>query len=198
MQYILIIASYLLGSIPNALWIGKVFKKLDVREYGSGNVGATNASRILGKKLGLMTLILDILKGFIPVLIARYLNFSEINIILVALATVLGHSYSVYLKFRGGKAVATTIGIVLAIMPKTLIFLFFIFILIMLFTGYVSMASMFSAISLPFLAYLLYNNKYNILLSIILAILIVYRHKSNIINLINKKEDKYFEKAKRK
>ena len=191
---ILVIISYILGSIPNALWIGKIFLNKDVRNYGSGNVGSTNAARVLGYRYGLLTLVLDVLKGLIPTYLGYCIN-PEIGII-CGLLSIIGHSYSAFINFSGGKAVATTVGVFLIISPYSVLTLLFVFLIIVLLSGYVSLASMTSAILLPVCVYLYNYNKSAVLFSIFVALLIVYRHKSNIINIINKKEAKFFDKDK--
>ncbi len=192
---VLLIFSYILGSIPNALWIGRVFKKIDVRDYGSGNIGSTNAARVLGYKYGIMTLILDVLKGAIPTYILHMLDVRLA--ILAGLLAILGHSYSIFVKFKGGKAVATTVGVFLVLSPYSILSLLFVFLLIVIFTGYVSVASMVSA-SLLFVAVYIFNgNIYEIIFAIFIGILVIYRHKSNIKNLINNKEAKFFDKIKK-
>ena len=194
---ILFIISYLVGSIPNALWIGKVFKGLDVRNYGSGNVGATNASRVLGWKLGVLVLLLDVLKGAVFVYIAKLINLDDIYLVLVSLAPILGHSYSIYLKFKGGKAVATSLGVFAVLVPKVILVLLVIFLITVFLTQYVSVASITVALLLPIFTFILYNNTIYTIFSLIIGLLVVYKHKSNIINLINGKEDKYFDKTKK-
>lgn len=192
---VLLIFSYILGSIPNALWIGRVFKKIDVRDYGSGNIGSTNAARVLGYKYGIMTLILDVLKGAIPTYILHMLDVRLA--ILAGLLAILGHSYSIFVKFKGGKAVATTVGVFLVLSPYSILSLLFVFLLIVVFTGYVSVASMVSA-SLLFVAVYIFNgNIYEIIFANFIGILVIYRHKSNIKNLINNKEAKFFDKIKK-
>lgn len=192
---VLLIFSYILGSIPNALWIGRAFKKIDVRDYGSGNIGSTNAARVLGYKYGIMTLILDVLKGAIPTYILHMLDVRLA--ILAGLLAILGHSYSIFVKFKGGKAVATTVGVFLVLSPYSILSLLFVFLLIVVFTGYVSVASMVSA-SLLFVAVYIFNgNIYEIIFAIFIGILVIYRHKSNIKNLINNKEAKFFDKIKK-
>ena len=121
----LLIFSYLIGSIPNAFWIGKVFKNIDIRQKGSGNVGATNAARVLGYKYGFMTLVLDVLKGAIPTYIG-YKMVANLEIY-AAICAIIGHSYSIFLKFKGGKAVATTVGIFLIISPYSILALLVVF-----------------------------------------------------------------------
>lgn len=194
--FILFILAYLVGSIPNALWIGKMFKNIDVRDFGSGNVGATNATRVLGWKLGVMVLLFDAFKGMIFIIIARKFGLSDIYVVLIGLAAILGHSYSIYLKFKGGKAVATSLGVMLVLIPKVIIILVIVFLLIVIFSGYVSLASISVAGLLPILTYIMYNNIIA-LLSLVVGILVIWRHKSNIKNLLEGKEDKFYDKANR-
>ena len=194
--FILFILAYLVGSIPNALWIGKMFKNIDVRDFGSGNVGATNAARVLGWKLGVMVLLFDAFKGMIFIIIARKFGLSDIHVVLIGLAAILGHSYSIYLKFKGGKAVATSLGVMLVLIPKVIIILVIVFLLIVIFSGYVSLASISVAGLLPILTYIMYNNIIA-LLSLVVGILVIWRHKSNIKNLLEGKEDKFYDKANR-
>lgn len=192
--FILFILAYLVGSIPNALWIGKMFKNIDVREFGSGNVGATNATRVLGWKLGVMVLIFDAFKGMIFIIIARKFGLSDIYVVLIGLAAILGHSYSIYLKFKGGKAVATSLGVMLVLIPKVVMILIIVFLLIVIISGYVSLASISVAGLLPILSYIMYNNIIA-LLSLVVGMLVIWRHKSNIKNLLEGKEDKFYDKA---
>lgn len=192
--FILFILAYLVGSIPNALWIGKMFKNIDVREFGSGNVGATNATRVLGWKLGVMVLIFDAFKGMIFIIIARILGLEDIYVVLIGLAAILGHSYSIYLKFKGGKAVATSLGVMLVLIPKVVMILIIVFLLIVIISGYVSLASISVAGLLPILSYIMYNNIIA-LLSLVVGMLVIWRHKSNIKNLLEGKEDKFYDKA---
>ena len=192
--FVLFILAYLVGSIPNALWIGKMFKNIDVREFGSGNVGATNATRVLGWKLGVMVLIFDAFKGMIFIIIARILGLEDIYIVLIGLAAILRHSYSIYVKFKGGKAVATSLGVMLVLIPKVVMILIIVFLLIVIISGYVSLASISVAGLLPILSYIMYNNIIA-LLSLVVGILVIWRHKSNIKNLLEGKEDKFYDKA---
>ncbi len=188
----LLIFSYLIGSIPNAFWIGKVFKNIDIRQKGSGNVGATNAARVLGYKYGFMTLVLDVLKGAIPTYIG-YKMGANLEIY-AAICAIIGHSYSIFLKFKGGKAVATTVGIFLIISPYSILALLVVFFAIVFLTGYVSIASMVSALCLAVAVYLFKGTTPEIIFSIIIGLFVIYKHKSNIKNLINKKEAKFFDK----
>ena len=191
MVVVLMIVAYILGSIPNALWIGKVFRGIDVREHGSKNTGSTNAARVLGAKLGILTLILDISKGAIPTLIATMLLDSSISVILVGICAILGHSFSIFMKFKGGKAVATTVGVLIVLVPGAILLAAVIFFLVFGITRYVSLSSMIGAISLPIWIILFYKNIPLTIFGIIIAILIIVRHKSNIQRLLNGTESKF-------
>ena len=191
MIVILMIVAYILGSIPNALWIGKVFKGIDVREHGSKNTGSTNAARVLGAKLGILTLILDISKGAIPTLIASMLLDSSISVILVGICAILGHSFSIFMKFKGGKAVATTVGVFIVLVPGAILLAAIIFFLVFGITRYVSLSSMIGAISLPIWIIIFYKNIPLTIFGIIIAILIIVRHKSNIQRLLDGTESKF-------
>lgn len=191
MVVVLMIVAYILGSIPNALWIGKVFRGIDVREHGSKNTGSTNAARVLGAKLGILTLILDISKGAIPTLIATMLLDSSISVILVGICAILGHSFSIFMKFKGGKAVATTVGVFIVLVPGAILLAAVIFFLVFGITRYVSLSSMIGAISLPIWIILFYKNILLTIFGIIIAILIIVRHKSNIQRLLNGTESKF-------
>ena len=197
---LLILTAYVLGSIPNALWVGKVFKGIDVREHGSKNTGSTNAARVLGAKLGILTLVLDIGKGSIPVILALIMradlienvaNISNIDVILIGVSAIIGHSFSIFMKFKGGKAVATTVGVFIVLVPKALLLAAVVFFAVFLLTRYASLSSMIGAVSLPIFIYLLYGNIPYTVFGGIIAILIIIRHKSNIERLINGTETKF-------
>lgn len=202
---LIIILAYVLGSIPNALWIGKTFKGIDVREHGSKNTGSTNAARVLGAKLGILTLILDISKGVIPVILVKLLqintienivNIKGIDEILVGIVAIFGHSFSIFLKFKGGKAVATTVGVFAVLVPKALLFCTIIFFVVFFISKYVSLSSIVGAISLPIFIFLIYKNIILTIFGVIIATLIVVRHKSNIERLLNGTETKFELKKK--
>lgn len=204
---ILMIISYLLGSIPNALWIGKVFCGIDVREHGSKNTGSTNAARVLGAKWGLLTLALDILKGLVPTLIAVSLkmdffqnltNITNLDFVLVGICAILGHIFSIFLKFKGGKAVATTLGVFVILVPKAILFAAIVFFIVFAIFRYVSLSSICAAISLPIFIFLMYRDiLIYTFLGILIAILIILKHKSNIERLKNGTESKFSLKNKK-
>ena len=196
---LLILIAYVLGSIPNALWVGKTFKNIDVREHGSKNTGSTNAARVLGAKLGIFTLILDILKGALPTylgivlgadLLTRMTGIDKLDVIVIGMAAILGHTFSLFLKFKGGKAVATTLGVFLVLVPYAILILLVIFFVIFGLTRYVSLASIVSAVALPITVYLTTRHIPLTILGIIIGLLVIIRHKENIKRLINGTESK--------
>ena len=196
---LLILIAYVLGSIPNALWVGKTFKNIDVREHGCKNTGSTNAARVLGAKLGIFTLILDILKGALPTylgivlganLLTRITGIDKLDIIVIGMAAILGHTFSLFLKFKGGKAVATTLGVFLVLVPYAILILLVVFFVIFGLTKYVSLASIVSAVALPITVYLTTRHIPLTILGIIIGLLVIIRHKENIKRLINGTESK--------
>ena len=198
--------SAILGSIPFAIVIGKVFYGVDVRKQGSGNPGATNTLRVLGKKAGIAVLLLDIGKGALAVFLGyRLVHFRSASIIyadpdiiypcICAALAVLGHVFSPFLKFKGGKGVATSIGVVLALQPIAALVMIVTFILILMFTRYVSLGSIIGAVIYPLYNLIFYTHSLVLLLfSIGLAALILIRHKDNIARLIKGQESKFGKK----
>lgn len=184
----LLILSYLIGSIPFALIIGKTFFDIDIRNHGSGNIGTTNTFRILGKKAGIIVLILDFLKGMIPVYIAMLVN-TELPLILVGLCAALGHVYSIFLKFKGGKAVATGAGVILAVQPVIFLILLTSFLITLYIFKYVSLGSIVGVTTL-FILSLFTDDLTFKLVSLFLLIIIIYKHLSNIKRIMNKTEPK--------
>jgi glycerol-3-phosphate acyltransferase PlsY len=192
-----ILGSYLLGSIPFGLLVADILGGgKDPREVGSGNIGATNVSRAVGKAGGILTLLLDAGKGFIPLFLARWI-FPETQYSLfsmVALAAFLGHIFPLYLKFKGGKGVATAFGIVVFISPVAALLLIVIFIVALVITGYVSIGSLSSAFCFPLLIALLGPSRVYIALALIMALTIFYTHRENIRKLIEGKENRFIRK----
>lgn len=185
---LLLILSYLIGSIPFSLLIGKMFYKIDIREHGSGNIGTTNTFRILGKKAGIVVLILDIFKGAVPVYITILLAV-DIHIFIPGLISAIGHVYSIFLKFRGGKAVATGAGAVLAYNPLVFIILVSAFLITLKLSKYVSLSSIVAAIFFMFVSLLL-QDPLIIAFAFILGLVIIVRHISNIKRIIDGTESK--------
>lgn len=203
--------SYLIGSIPSSLWVGKIFKKVDLREHGSGNLGATNTFRILGWKAGLVVSIIDFFKGFIAAFYVSQIAFEIGNIptvisgwetevfveIFAGLFAVLGHMFSLFAKFKGGKGVLTACGMLYAIEPISISLAFSLFFILLFTTRYVSLASIFSSLSYPiFLILLRYGMNMQgidgslIVISSIIAISIAVKHRSNIERLRNGTESR--------
>lgn len=188
-----LILSYLCGSIPFGYIIAKTFKKTDIRKQGSGNTGATNVYRTISKPLGILTLFLDLLKGFVPVYLVSLTNPSTYWIvILVALATILGHIFTVFLNFKGGKGVATACGAFLAMNPLAVLICFVSFVIVLVIFKYVSLASIVAAILLPISLYLLNSLSELVIFSCIISLLVIIRHISNIKRLLNGTENKIF------
>lgn len=185
---ILVIISYLIGAIPFSLLIGKIFYKVDIREHGSGNVGTTNTFRILGKKAGVMVLVLDILKGALPVYIAMLMAV-DMHIFIPGLISAIGHVYPVFLKFRGGKAVATGSGAVLAYNPIVFIILVSAFLITLKLSKYVSLSSIVAALTFIGVSLLL-QDPLIIAFAVILGVVIIIRHISNIKRIINGTESR--------
>ena len=187
MDYLIIIAtSYLLGSIPFGLILTKLFLKKDIRNIGSGNIGATNVLRSGNKLIGYSTLLLDILKAILPVLYVKY--YYPDFIYISSLSVFLGHVFPIWLKFNGGKGVATYVGILFSI---NLIFGFvfgIVWIIIFLFSKYSSLSSLLGSISIP--VYLFFVNGDQIIFFVIMFVLIFYTHRENIKRLKNKEENK--------
>jgi len=202
-----IIISYLIGGIPFGYLIA-VIKGIDIRTEGSGNIGATNVGRVLGKKYGLIIFILDMLKGFIVVFFIPALVSSAVNIqtttdnllvVLCGFCAVLGHAFPVYLKFKGGKAVATSFGVFIWLVPISIGIAFGVWLLTVIVTRYVSLGSMIGSLSLVGVIVIVVDSPFgdNICLtamSVAVAILIIARHTSNIQRIIAGTEKKVFSK----
>jgi glycerol-3-phosphate acyltransferase PlsY len=192
----LFLSAYLLGSIPSAYWYGKYFHGIDIREHGSGNIGATNSLRVLGKKAGIFVLIFDLLKGLIPVYLGRYLGLSEEMVFLIGLTAILGHIFSIFAGFKGGKGIATSLGVILAVSPIGGGMSAVVFIVIVYITKYVSLGSLLAG--LAFVVYfLILNGVFNPLSYIAfgLLLLIVFTHRINIQKLLNGTENKLGKKV---
>ena len=187
----LIIASYFIGAIPTGVVLATAFSGKDIRQEGSGNIGATNVTRVLGKKLGALTLAGDLLKGFLPVCMGTYLVSSLSVVCLMGLAAFLGHLFPVYLKFKGGKGVATALGVFLYLAPLVILIEVIIFAGALVAWKYVSLGSIVAAATMPVLLYLFSAEKPIVQLSIVFAILIIIKHRSNIQRLLSGTENKF-------
>ncbi|CAM4244682.1 glycerol-3-phosphate acyltransferase [Bacillus manliponensis] len=190
LTYILIIVAYLLGSIPFALVVGKIGYGIDIREHGSGNLGGTNTFRTLGKKAGFIVTIADILKGTLATALPFLFNL-DIHPLWFGLAAVVGHVYPIFAKFRGGKAVATSAGVVLGYTPLIFLLLAAVFFGFLFTTRYVSLSSMITAVAAVIAAIVFKGTDTFYLVAIcILAAIVIYRHRANIGRIINKTEPK--------
>jgi acyl phosphate:glycerol-3-phosphate acyltransferase len=198
-EVLLIVLAYLIGSIPTAIWISKYFFDIDIREYGSGNAGATNTFRVLGSKWGSFVMIVDVLKGVIAtslwILIPFYLNdeFDRTNFMVgLGLAAVLGHIFPVWADFRGGKGVATLFGMILAIQPIVALYCVGVFILVLYLTRFVSLSSILASVAFAVLILFIFNEKEPIYrgFAIAVALLVVLTHQKNISRLLRGSESK--------
>ena len=189
--------AYILGSIPTSYIMGKLIKGIDIRDFGSGNVGATNALRILGTKVGVFTLIIDIGKGFLAVNIARMIisEPTDLILILTGLFAIIGHIFTIFLKFKGGKGVATSAGVFIALVPVPVALAFFVFVFTVWLSKFVSLGSILAALTL-FVSELIINIWISfaelefLIFTFIIALFIIIRHKANIQRLIDGNENK--------
>jgi len=190
MEFLIIGLAYLLGSVPIGYILGSR-AGIDVRKAGSGNIGATNVARLVGKREGIITLMADAAKGFIPVFVASLLGFSSDWIALTGIAAFLGHLYPVFLKFRGGKGVATALGVFLGVAPWATVLLAVIFAVAVFASRTVSLSAMIAAAAAPLALWLFSYPPCLIGMSGVLAILIIWRHRANIKRLIAGTEPKF-------
>jgi acyl phosphate:glycerol-3-phosphate acyltransferase len=175
----MLVLAYLAGSIPFGLVIGKLFFNIDIREHGSGNVGTTNAFRVLGKKAGVAVLVCDMLKGYVPALAAS-LIFGPWATIFIASAPVAGHMYSVFLRGSGGKGIATGSAVALALAPQIYIVVLGVWLAVLLLTRYVSLASLTAAIMLAVLTIVEHEPLPYQIAVVVVLVLVVWAHRSNI------------------
>jgi glycerol-3-phosphate acyltransferase PlsY len=211
-EFSLIILAYFLGSIPTALIISKRFFGIDIRDYGSGNMGATNAFRIMGTKFGVIVMVLDILKGMGAVGLFYLLSnnfwdnelFRTNFMIGLGLAAVIGHIFPVFAGFKGGKGVATLLGVIIAVQPVVALSCVSVFMVVLYLTRYVSLSSILSAVMLPVSVLWIWNEKELIyrIFAILVALLVVLTHQKNIGRLLKGNENrvpilKYRDKRKR-
>jgi glycerol-3-phosphate acyltransferase PlsY len=184
--FLLIVAAYLIGALPFGLFIGKL-AGADVRKEGSGNIGATNVSRVLGKKLGAVTLCCDVLKSYLPMLAAQALLTGQANatlwVAVCGLAAVLGHIFPIYLKFQGGKGVASALGMFLFLAPAALGLALVCFLAAVCFSGFVSVGSLTAATLMPVLLWFTGASASTILICLPVVALIWWKHRDNIARL---------------
>lgn len=196
------VVAYLLGSIPTAVWYGQGFFGIDVRQHGSGNAGATNTFRVLGKRAGTIVMLVDVMKGYTAATLSSILWFSDVITdgeiltfeIVFGIVAVLGHLYPIFAGFRGGKGVATLLGMVLAIHPEMALICIGIFLLVVIASQYVSLGSILAALAFPVLLLLqIFGEKESPLLIVfgfIMFLLVVLTHKKNIRRLLHGQESR--------
>ncbi|QHS24457.1 glycerol-3-phosphate 1-O-acyltransferase PlsY [Virgibacillus sp. MSP4-1] len=182
------ITAYILGSIPSALLVGKIGYNLDIREYGSGNLGATNTFRILGIKAGLIVTVADILKGTLAAALPVLFSTAA-DPLIIGLFAVLGHTYPLFARFKGGKAVATSGGVILAVSPLLFAIMILSFLLILKITKYVSLSSMVTGI-IAVISSAILQHVGLIMITSVLTLFVIYRHRTNIKRILNKTEPK--------
>lgn len=179
-EFLCIPFAYLLGSIPTGLLLARACGGIDIRATGSGNIGATNVYRTMGKKIGLMTLLGDCLKGLLPVLLVRALGMDDAWIAAVGVAAFLGHVYTVFLGFKGGKGVATALGVFLGASPLSVLLALVIFGVVLWKWRYVSLASITAAASMPVIVALVGSTRLTIAMTSFIALLVIYKHRENL------------------
>ena len=184
------LVAYLLGSIPSGLWIGQYFFQKDIRQFGSGNLGSTNAFRVLGKKAGSVVLFFDVFKGFLAMILAMTVFKQEsLSPLWIASFAVIGHTFPLFASFKGGKAVATFAGMILAYQPLLLLYGLIIFLVLLAITRMVSLTAMVT-ITAGVLLSLLFNDWTLTAFALAIDIFIIYRHRSNIQRILNGTENK--------
>jgi len=194
---LIILGCYLLGSIPFGYIAGKLFKKIDIRELGSGNIGATNVFRILGPSLASLVLIGDIGKGIFSIYLVQYFNIDNLLILTIAgLAVICGHDWSLFLGFKGGKGIATTFGVIFALNPIISILAIVVWVVVMIITRYASLSSILAVISIMIFTILFKQPYEYIIFSAIIMILSIFKHKENIKRLRSGNERKIGKKSK--
>jgi glycerol-3-phosphate acyltransferase PlsY len=189
-QFIVVAAAYLIGSIPTGLLLGRAYG-IDVRKEGSGNIGATNLYRTVGRKIGIITLIGDCLKGLLPVLIVKASTFPPELAAWVGLAAFCGHVFSLFLKFKGGKGVATAMGVFLALAPVAVTIAIALFAVLLFMWRYVSLGSIAAAAAMPLAVYLLGGSRTITAVTLVIALIVIARHHENISRLLSGTESRF-------
>ncbi len=188
----LICAAYFIGAIPSGVVLTRLAGVEDVRCSGSGNIGATNVYRVAGKRLGVLTLVADVLKGLLPLLALKLSGIHDERwLVLVAVALFIGHCYPVYLRFKGGKGVATVLGIYLILSPVAVLVALVVFAGVLWLWRYVSLASISAAALLPFMVYAVEHSVTFFVATLVIAAGVIYRHSSNIKRLFNGTETRF-------
>lgn len=198
-EVLLILSAYLIGSIPTSIWISKYLYGIDIREYGSGNAGATNTYRVLGARVGTFVMVVDILKGVIAtslyLLIPYYMHdeWDRTNFMVgLGLAAVLGHIFPIWAEFRGGKGVATLLGMVLAIQPLVAVYCIGVFLMVLFLTRFISLSSILASVAFAILILFIFNEKETLYraFAIAVALMVMLTHQKNIGRLLRGSESK--------
>lgn len=198
-EIILLLMAYLLGSIPTAVWVGKYIYKIDIRNYGSGNSGATNTFRVLGSKAGSFVFFVDTLKGFLAVDLAYFIEKYQMDSValtnfqvLLGIAAVVGHIFPIWAQFKGGKGIATLFGMILAIQPIVAMSLIAVFLIMLFVTRYVSLSSITASIAFPVMIFFVFREPEFMyrLFALVTAIMVVMTHHKNINRLLKGNESK--------
>ncbi|MDH4593556.1 glycerol-3-phosphate 1-O-acyltransferase PlsY [Listeria innocua] len=188
---LLSLLAYVIGSIPSGLWIGKIFYKKDIRDFGSGNLGATNSFRVLGVKAGSIVTVMDILKGTVATLLPFFfqLNVNHHFWLLTGAFAIIGHSFPLFAGFRGGKAVATSAGVILAYAPLLFVAALVVFLLTLKISKYVSLSSMIGALAALIISFFM-GDWILIILVACIALFVIWRHRANITRIRTGEEPK--------
>lgn len=198
-KFLTLVAAYILGSIPTSVWFGKIFYKIDLRDYGSGNAGATNALRVFGNGAGALVLLLDALKGFMAVSLSMFFadsfnteNHMVVYQLILGSMALLGHVFPLFARFRGGKGIATLVGIAIAMFPWAVLICLAVFLLFFLPTRYVSLGSMSAALAFPVIVLFVLQSQLmaEIIFSFAVAVFVPLTHIKNIKRLLKGQENK--------
>ncbi len=190
-KYILIVViGYLIGNFASSYFVGKLMAKIDIREHGSGNAGATNTFRVLGAKAGAIVFVFDILKGMLATAIGLWITGDRVGAMLAGTMAVVGHNWPVLLSFKGGKGIATSFGLIIVLFPQIALILFAVVVPLMLLTRFVSLGSITAAVLFPVLLIAYQEPLKIILLGFVIALLAILRHKENLVRLWEGKENK--------
>ena len=195
----ILLSAYLAGSIPTSVWVGKIFYNIDIREFGSGNAGATNTFRVLGAKAGIPVFIFDIFKGWFAVNLIIYSNLTPLDTdfytleIFLGIFAIIGHIFPAFAQFRGGKGIATALGVVIALHPWSALILLAVFAVSLAITKYVSLSSIICAVLFPVLIIFFFRIPSDpmVIFSVLLAIAVIFTHKQNIVRLLKGEEKKF-------
>ncbi len=193
---VILLIAYVMGSIPFGLYVGRLWGKVDVRDHGSGNIGVSNVLRTLGPLPAVLVLALDAGKGALPVLLARTVMPDSTWWLATGVAAIIGHNWPILLQFKGGRGVATTIGVLLTLAPPVALALFILWVFTLAISRYISLSSVLAAVALPLLIFLFGFPTTYLALGILISIFVIYRHRPNIQRLLAGTEYKIGEKAR--